>query len=438
MNIIFSGEKTFEETFRRINRRGAGFEESIRESVRAIVDDVAARGDSALLDYAEKFDQSALAAGGMEVSGGEWGRAVAEVTRKDLEVLSLAAGRIEAFHRRQELRGWFSSDEEGIELGQRVLPLERVGIYAPGGLAAYPSTVLMAAIPAKIAGVAEIVLVSPAKQGQLNPLVAAAAKLGGVNRFFKIGGAQAIAALAYGTETVPRVDKIVGPGNAYVTAAKKMVHGVVAIDMIAGPSEVLIIADGTADASFVAADLLAQAEHDAMASAVLLTPDEKLARQVIAEVRDQAALLPKKSIALRALESFGAVVVTRDLSEAAAIADRFAPEHLELIVDRPEQLLDRIRHAGAVFLGGYTPEAIGDYMAGPNHILPTAGTARFASPLGVYDFVKRTSIVSFSKAALEKYGRQAARFAGMEGLNGHERSISIRLSREKPNVKKKP
>jgi histidinol dehydrogenase len=435
MKIIFTGEKTFEDTFRRITRRGMGFEESIRASVRDILDDVAARGDAALLDYAERFDQSGLTADGIEVSGEEWSRAAAEASRKDVEILSLAAGRIEAFHRKQELKGWVSSDEAGIKLGQRVLPLERVGIYAPGGLAAYPSTVLMAAIPAKIAGVAEILLVSPAKQGHLNPLVAAAAQLGGVNRFFKIGGAQAIAALAYGTETVPRVDKIVGPGNAYVTAAKRMVHGIVAIDMIAGPSEVLIIADGTADAAFVAADLLAQAEHDEMASAILLTPNEKLARQVIMQVREQAALLPKRDIALRSLDAFGAVVVTRNLSEAAAIADRFAPEHLELMVRRPGQLLERIRHAGAVFLGGYTPEAIGDYMAGPNHILPTGGTARFASPLSVYDFVKRTSVVSFSRAALGKYGRQAARFAGMEGLNGHERSISIRLSRKK---RKKP
>ncbi len=435
MKIIFTGEKTFEDTFRRITRRGMGFEESIRASVRDILDDVAARGDAALLDYAERFDQSGLTADGIEVSGEEWSRAAAEASRKDVEILSLAAGRIEAFHRKQELKGWVSSDEAGIKLGQRVLPLERVGIYAPGGLAAYPSTVLMAAIPAKIAGVAEILLVSPAKQGHLNPLVAAAAQLGGVNRFFKIGGAQAIAALAYGTETVPRVDKIVGPGNAYVTAAKRMVHGIVAIDMIAGPSEVLIIADGTADAAFVAADLLAQAEHDEMASAILLTPNEKLARQVIMQVREQAALLPKRDIALRSLDAFGAVVVTRNLSEAAAIADRFAPEHLELMVRRPGQLLERIRHAGAVFLGGYTPEAIGDYMAGPNHILPTGGTARFASPLSVYDFVKRTSVVSFSRAALGKYGRQAARFAGMEGLNGHERSISIRLSRTK---RKKP
>ncbi len=438
MNIIFTGEWTFEETFRRITRRGADSEESIGVAVKAIVNDVAARGDSALLDYTEKFDQSGLTAGGIEVSGEEWSRAAAEAPRKDVKILSLAAGRIEAFHRKQELKGWISSDEEGITLGQRVLPLDRVGIYAPGGLAAYPSTVLMAAIPAKIAGVAEIILVSPAKRGRLNPLVAAAAKLGGVTRFFKIGGAQAIAALAYGTETVPRVDKIVGPGNAYVTAAKKIVHGEVAIDMIAGPSEVLIIADGTADAAFVGADLLAQAEHDETASAILLTPDEKLARQVIAEVQEQAALLPKQSIALRALDAFGTVVVTRDLDEAAVIADRFAPEHLELIVDRPVQLLERIRHAGSVFLGGYTPEAIGDYMAGPNHILPTAGTARFASPLGVYDFVKRTGIISFSRVALAKYGKQAAHFADMEGLNGHERSILIRLSRKKPVKRKKP
>jgi histidinol dehydrogenase len=327
---------------------------------------------------------------------------------------------------------WISSDENGIELGQRVLPLERIGIYAPGGLAVYPSTVLMAAIPAKIAGVAEIILVSPAKQGGLNPLIAAAAKLSGVTRIFKIGGAQAIAALAYGTESVPKVDKIVGPGNAYVTAAKKMVYGIVAIDMIAGPSEVLIIADGTADASFAAADLIAQAEHDEMASAILLTPDEKFARQVISEANAQLVLLPKKSIAVSALESFGAVIVTKDFDEAVTIANRFAPEHLELLVDQPKQLLDRIRHAGAAFLGNFTPEAIGDYMAGPSHILPTGGTARFSSPLGVYDFVKRTSIVSFSEAALGTYGRQAARFAGMEGLEGHGHSISIRLSGKKP------
>lgn len=432
MKIIFTSEKIFEETLQRITQRGRVFEEAIWTAVKTIVNDVALRGNAALFEYTEKFDQYDLRTDGIEVSGRELDQAISKVTPKDMDILALAAGRIEAFHRKQEVTSWISSDENGIELGQRVLPLERIGIYAPGGLAVYPSTVLMAAIPAKIAGVAEIILVSPAKQGGLNPLIAAAAKLSGVTRIFKIGGAQAIAALAYGTESVPKVDKIVGPGNAYVTAAKKMVYGIVAIDMIAGPSEVLIIADGMADASFAAADLIAQAEHDEMASAILLTPDEKFARQVISEVNAQLVLLPKKSIAVSALESFGAVIVTKDFDEAVTIANRFAPEHLELLVDQPKQLLDRIRHAGAAFLGNFTPEAIGDYMAGPNHILPTGGTARFSSPLGVYDFVKRTSIVSFSEAALGTYGRQAERFAGMEGLEGHGHSISIRLSGKKP------
>jgi histidinol dehydrogenase len=432
MRIIFTSEKIFEETLQRITQRGRVFEEAIWTAVKTIVNDVALRGNAALFEYTQKFDQCDLRTNGIEVSSRELDQAISKVTPKDMDILALAAGRIEAFHRKQEVTSWISSDENGIELGQRVLPLERIGIYAPGGLAVYPSTVLMAAIPAKIAGVTEIILVSPAKQGGLNPLIAAAAKLSGVTRIFKIGGAQAIAALAYGTESVPKVDKIVGPGNAYVTAAKKMVYGIVAIDMIAGPSEVLIIADGTADASFAAADLIAQAEHDEMASAILLTPDEKFARQVISEVNAQLVLLPKKSIAVFALESFGAVIVTKDFDEAVTIANRFAPEHLELLVDQPKQLLDRIRHAGAAFLGNFTPEAIGDYMAGPSHILPTGGTARFSSPLGVYDFVKRTSIVSFSEAALGTYGRQAARFAGMEGLEGHGHSISIRLSGKKP------
>jgi len=432
MKIIFTSEKIFEETLQRITQRGRVFEEAIWTAVKTIVNDVALKGNAALFEYAQKFDQCDLRTDGIEVSGRELDQAISKVTPKDMDILALAAGRIEAFHRKQEVTSWISSDENGIELGQRVLPLERIGIYAPGGLAVYPSTVLMAAIPAKIAGVAEIILVSPTKQGGLNPLIAAAAKLSGVTRIFKIGGAQAIAALAYGTESVPKVDKIVGPGNAYVTAAKKMVYGIVAIDMIAGPSEVLIIADGMADASFAAADLIAQAEHDEMASAILLTPDEKFARQVISEVNAQLVLLPKKSIAVSALESFGAVIVTKDFDEAVTIANRFAPEHLELLVDQPKQLLDRIRHAGAAFLGNFTPEAIGDYMAGPNHILPTGGTARFSSPLGVYDFVKRTSIVSFSEAALGTYGRQAERFAGMEGLEGHGHSISIRLSGKKP------
>lgn len=432
MNIIRTRDKAFEETFRRIRQRGKLFDDNLWTVVRGIVDDVAARGDKALFEYTKKFDGVVLDAASVEVSPREREDAVARVGREDFEILELAAGRIESFHRKQVSESWSFSEEEGIELGQRITPLERIGIYAPGGLAAYPSTVLMAAIPARIAGVGEIILVSPDREGGVKPLIAAAAKLSGVARIFKIGGAQAIAALAFGTESVPRVDKIVGPGNAYVAAAKKMVYGQVAIDMIAGPSEVVVIADGKADAVSVAADLLAQAEHDVMASAVLLTPEETLARRVGSEVERQLERLPKKSIAARSLEDFGAAFITADMDEAVAIANRFAPEHLELMVENPRELLEHIRHAGAVFLGYSTPEAIGDYIAGPNHILPTGGTARFSSPLGVYDFVRRTSILNFSPDSLRKYGRQGERFARMEGLDGHGESIAVRLARKKP------
>ncbi len=430
MKIIRTEESAFEETFRRIRQRGRLFDDNLWTVVRGIVDDVAAQGDKALFHYTEKFDGVVLDASSVEASPREREDAIAHVGRDDIQILELAARRIERFHRQQVRESWSSSDEEGIELGQRITPLERIGIYAPGGLAAYPSTVLMAAIPARIAGVDEIILVSPDRDGGVKPLIAAAAKLSGVKRIFKIGGAQTIAALAFGTESVPRVDKIVGPGNAYVAAAKKMVYGQVAIDMIAGPSEVVVIADGKADAAAVAADLLAQAEHDAMAGALLLTPDETLAVQVVSEVERQLALLPKKAIASRSLNDFGALFVTKDIEEAVAIANRFAPEHLELMVENPREILDRIRHAGAVFLGHSTPEAIGDYIAGPNHILPTGGTARFSSPLGVYDFVKRTSVLKFSAEALQKYGREAERFARMEGLDGHGESIAVRLARK--------
>jgi histidinol dehydrogenase len=434
MHIIRTKDRTFEETFRRIRQRGRLFDDRLWSVVRDIVDDVSARGDRALFHYTEKFDGAVLDAACVEVSPQELDAAIARVGKDDFEILKLAAGRIESFHRKQVRGSWSSSDEEGIELGQRITPLERIGIYAPGGLAAYPSTVLMAAIPARIAGVNEIILVSPDREGGVKPLIAAAARLGGVARIFKIGGAQAVAALAFGTESVPRVDKIVGPGNAYVAAAKKMVYGQVAIDMIAGPSEVVVIADGKADAASVAADLLAQAEHDPMASAVLLTPDEGLARRVASEVERQLGRLPKKSIAVRSLEDFGALFITKDMDEAVAIADRFAPEHLELMVENPREVLERVRHAGAVFLGYSTPEAIGDYVAGPNHILPTGGTARFSSPLGVYDFVKRTSVLQFSAGALQKYGRQAEHFARMEGLDGHGESIAVRLAHKTPDL----
>jgi histidinol dehydrogenase len=431
MKIIACGDILFEETFQRIAGRGRLFDAEIRRTVEEIVDAVARRGDAALFDYARQFDDTGLDAASVEASAAEWDEAAASVRDEDRAVLELACRRIRAFHARQIVAGWRGTDEEGVEMGQLVLPLERIGIYAPGGLAAYPSTVLMAAVPAGIAGVREILLVTPVKGGVLNPLIALAARLGGVTRIFKIGGAQAIAALAYGTESVPRVDKIVGPGNAYVAEAKRMVYGRVDIDMIAGPSEVLIIADASADAAFIAADLLAQAEHDEMAAAILLTPDEKLARRVAAEVDAQLADLPKQAVARRSLQAYGALVLTRDLDEAAALANRFAPEHLELMLENPRALLAGVRHAGAVFLGGFTPEALGDYLAGPNHILPTGGTARFSSPLGVYDFIKRTSVLSFSPAAFERYAAQAEHFARMEGLEGHARSLACRRAIKK-------
>lgn len=431
MRIIRTDDAEFEAFFRRIRERGRTFDPELWAAVGRVVDDVARRGDEAVFEYTARWDGHAVTAATVEATAEERRTAAAQVAPEDLAVLSLAAQRIERFHARQRQEGWMASDEAGVELGQRVLPLARVGIYAPGGLASYPSTVLMTAIPARVAGVDEIILVSPCRDGNLSPLIAAAADLGGVSRIFKVGGAQAIAALAYGTASIPPVDKIVGPGNAYVATAKQMVFGRVAIDMIAGPSEVLVIADGTGDAAFAAADLLAQAEHDELASALLVTPDEAFARSVAAAVGRQLEGFSRREIASRSLEAYGAAVVTRDLAEAAALADRFAPEHLELMVKNPRELLAAVRNAGAVFLGMHTPEALGDYMAGPNHVLPTGGTARFASPLGVYDFVKRTSVLSFSREALSRYGQQTGRFAALEGLEGHGRSVLARLDVKK-------
>ena len=410
-----------------IRERGRLFDPGLWAEVGRIVEEVDRRRDEALFEYTARWDGHAVTAETVEASAEERKAAAAKIPPEDREVLRLAGERIERFHKHQRREGWMVSDEEGVELGQRILPLERVGIYAPGGLASYPSTVLMTAIPARIAGVREIILVTPSRDGRLQPMIAAAAEIGGVTRIFKIGGAQAIAALAFGTESVPRVDKIVGPGNAYVAAAKKMVFGRVAIDMIAGPSEILIIADGTGDAAFAAADLLAQAEHDEMAGAVLLTPDESFAKTVAEEIENLLADLPRREIAARALEAFGGLVVTRNLTEAVELANRFAPEHLELMVQNPRELLPELRNAGAIFLGSHTPEALGDYVAGPSHVLPTGGTARFSSPLGVDDFVKRTSVLSFSQKGLERYAKAAVRLAEMESLEGHGRSVRLRL-----------
>jgi len=430
MRIVRTGGEEFEDTFRRIAGRGRGFDEGIAESVGSIVREVARNGDEALFAYTEKYDGHRLDAGTVAASPAEIEAAASAVTARELDILRLGAERIERYHRKQTLPDWRLDEGDGVVLEQRVLPLDRVGIYAPGGLAAYPSTVLMAAIPARIAGVREILLASPAKGGALNPLVAAAARLCGIDCILKIGGAQAIAALAYGTESVRRVDKIVGPGNAYVAAAKRIVFGDVSIDMIAGPSEVLIVADGSAPARFAAADLIAQAEHDGMASAVLVTPDEAYAARVAAEVGRLAAGLPRKEILCRSLDQYGAIFLVDDLEEAADLANRFAPEHLELMVRDPRAVLPRFRHAGSIFLGAYAPEAVGDYLAGPNHILPTGGTARFSSPLGVYDFLKRTSILEFTPEAFARYGPLVTAFAGMEGLTGHGLSASIRTAGE--------
>ena len=428
MKILKTGSAEFEEYFRQIRGRGRIFDAGLWKTVEGIVEDVSLRGDDALFEYTARWEGFLVDADNVEASAEERKEAAKKVSSEDMEIMRLAADRIGRFHERQRLESWTITDEEGVELGQMVLPLERVGIYAPGGQACYPSTVLMTGIPARIAGVEEIMLATPCRGGQLSPLIAAAAELAGVTRIFKIGGAQAIAALAFGTKSVPRADKIVGPGNVYVAAAKKMLFGQVAIDMIAGPSEVLIIADKTANASYAAADLLAQAEHDKMAAAVFITPYSDLAGEVVAEVERQLVNLARREIASGSLQNYGAAIVTKDLPEAINLANRFAPEHLELMVENPREHLAGIRNAGAVFLGMSTPEALGDYMAGPNHVLPTGGTARFASPLGVYDFYKRTSVLSFSLQALERYGKPTVRFAELEGLYGHGMSVRKRLT----------
>ena len=428
MKILRADDVEFKAFFQSLRLRGGSFTPELLASVAQIIHDVSVRQDEALFHYTKKFDGYDLTDATVEVTDAEKKEAAAQISPADREVIELAAKRIEKYHRRQIVSGYAISDEVGIELGQRVLPLQRAGIYAPGGKAFYPSTLLMAAIPARIAGVKEIVLASPAKGGRLSPMIAAAADIAGVDRIFKIGGAQAIAALAYGTESIPRVDKIVGPGNAYVAAAKKLVFGQVAIDMIAGPSEVVVIADQTAQPAFAAADLLAQAEHDEMAAAVLFTPYPEMAMQVAKEVEKQMQALPKKDIIEKSLSRYGAIIITASLTQAVELANLFAPEHLELMVDNPTDLLGQVRSAGAVFLGSFTPEALGDYIAGTNHILPTEGTARFSSPLGVYDFYKRMSVLSFSKGAFEKLADQTHHFATMESLTAHANSVHVRRS----------
>jgi histidinol dehydrogenase len=420
----------FAETFGEITARGETPPAGVVQTVQEILADVRKRGDDALCEYTERFDRLKLEAGTLEVSALEIEQALAAVDSDTLATLQLAADRIAAFHNKQKETTWLSADEPDIQLGQMVTPLDRVGIYVPGGKAAYPSSVLMNAVPAKVAGVGEIIMTVPMPDGVVNPYVLAAAHIAGVDRIFKIGGAQAVAALAYGTATVPRVDKITGPGNIYVATAKRLVFGTVDIDMIAGPSEILVINDGSGNPAHIAADLLSQAEHDELAAAILITTDEAFGRQVAEELETQLEQLSRSVIARQSIDSFGAIILARDLAEAAAFSNKIAPEHLELAVVDPFALLPQIRHAGAVFLGHHTPEAAGDYLAGPNHTLPTGGSARFFSPLGTNDFVKKSSLISFSAEGLNRLGKSIIKIAELEGLEAHAKSVSIRLSKD--------
>ena len=398
-------------------------------SVRAIVADVIARGDEALIELSLKFDRVDLRALGLRVTRKEIADAARDCAPEAVAALKLARDRIEAFHLRQKPKDDRFTDALGVELGHRWTAIEAVGLYVPGGTAAYPSSVLMNAVPAKVAGVPRIVMVVPAPDGVINPLVLAAAELGGVDEIYRVGGAQAVAALAYGTHTIRPVAKIVGPGNAYVAAAKRQVFGKVGIDMIAGPSEVLVLTDGTGNPDWIAADLLAQAEHDEAAQSILITNDPRLADEVEAAVASQLKTLPRAQIAEASWRDFGATIVTRDLNEAIPLVDAIAPEHLELIAADPEALIGKIRNAGAIFVGGYTPEAIGDYVGGSNHVLPTARSARFSSGLGVLDFVKRTSILKCGPDQLAALGPAAMTLGEAEGLAAHARSVAIRLNR---------
>ena len=394
--------------------------------VREILETVRVQGDKALYDYCEKFDHVALPS--LEVSQAEKDEAMQAVDPSFLEILRMAAENIRAFHRQQVRTSFILTDRPGVVMGQKIMPIEKVGLYVPGGTAAYPSTVLMDAIPAKIAGCREIVIVTPpGKDGKVPAAILAAAQIAGVDRVFKVGGAQAVAALAYGTKTLPKVDKIVGPGNAFVAEAKRQVFGLVAIDMIAGPSEILVLADGSCNAKVVAADLLSQAEHDKMASAVLVTDSEALAEAVAQEIERQLKTLPREEIARASIDNNGKIIVTGDLAAAIDVANALAPEHLELCVEQPFDYLDRITNAGSIFLGKNCPEALGDYLAGPNHTLPTSGTARFSSPLSVDDFVKKSQYTYFTRDALGQVAEQIAAFARQEGLEAHARSAVVRF-----------
>ena len=403
-------------------------DESVERAVAAILTDVQARGDAAVLDYTNRFDRlNAASIGELELSREALQQALAGLPTEQRAALEAAAARVRSYHEKQPLQSWQYEDEHGSLLGQKVTPLDRVGLYVPGGKASYPSSVLMNAIPAKVAGVGELIMVVPTPGGERNPLVLAAAALAGVDRVFCVGGAQAVGALAYGTQTIPKVDKIVGPGNAYVAAAKRRVFGVVGIDMVAGPSEILVICDGRTDPDWVAMDLFSQAEHDELAQSILLCPDAAYIDRVVASIDKLLPTMPRQAVIRASLENRGALIAVRDLDEACAIANRIAPEHLELSIADAEAWVAKIRHAGAIFIGPYASESLGDYCAGPNHVLPTSGSARFSSPLGVYDFQKRSSLIRVSKAASQTLGKIASTLAHGEGLPAHAQSAEFRI-----------
>jgi histidinol dehydrogenase len=400
----------------------------VQSKVDAILADIKANGDEALFKYTKSFDKFDVDADKLVVTKEEIADAYSKVDAELVEVIKRSAQRIRAFHEKQKLNSWLEPAPNGEMLGQLIRPLDRVGVYVPGGKAAYPSSVLMNIIPAKVAGVHEIAMTTPPNsEGKINPTTIVAADIAGVDKIYKAGGAQAIAALAYGTESIPKVDKIVGPGNIFVALAKRSVYGYVNIDSVAGPSEILILADDSANSEYVAADLLSQAEHDELASAVLITTSERLAKEVQLEVEKMTARLERKAIIEKSLDNYGAVIIVKDFDEATQLSNAIAPEHMEICTNNPFELLPKIQNAGAIFLGHYTPEPLGDYMAGPNHVLPTGGTARFFSPLSIDDYIKKSSLISFSDAALQRLGKDVIRFAEAEGLTAHANSVKVRM-----------
>jgi histidinol dehydrogenase len=428
INRLDSRDADFPAKLSRLLAYEAGEDDSIDRAAAQILADVKKRGDDALLEYTQRFDRvPAASAAALEIPKSDWHAALASLPAAQREALETAAQRVRSYHERQLGETWTYTEADGTLLGQKITPLDRVGLYVPGGKAAYPSSVLMNAIPAKVAGVPEVVMVTPTPDGVRNPIVLAAAAISGVDRAYAIGGAQAVGALAYGTATIPSVDKIVGPGNAYVAAAKRRVFGVVGIDMIAGPSEILVICDGGTPADWIAMDLFSQAEHDELAQSILLCPDAAYLDQVEAAIARLLPQMPRAEILRQSLGNRGGLILVRDLEEACRIANDIAPEHLEISTDEPEKWAERIRHAGAIFMGRYASEALGDYCAGPNHVLPTARTARFSSPLGVYDFQKRSSLIQVSRQGAQTLGRIAAELADGEGLQAHAASARYRL-----------